>query len=174
MIWVFITNQVAKDTHDDDDKNKHTQVLLKRAMDFVNKTFGLSLTFNYPVRTYQTTESYTEHVDMGDGIIIDQLNNTVICISDSDDEFDDIRENDRNNINVISKKINVQNIDCQDGVTCCCCTDYNALFTKYFESTKICLCSDAVQCNKIKCLACSHTVERKALNNHLKKCTKFC
>lgn len=177
MTWIFITNQLAKDVHSDDDKSKHAQALLKRAMDFVNKTADLNLTFNYPVRAHQTTDSYTEHVDLGDGIVMDQLNNTVICISDSDDEFDDICDKDHSiSVNVISKKIVVQNVDHQTDavISCCCCTDYNSVFKKYFEGTKIRLCSDVVQCDSVKCLACSQMVERNTLNNHLMKCTKFC
>lgn len=182
MIWVFIKSQLANNIDDSsDDKDKLSQALLRRAMDFVNKTAGLSLMFNHPLHAHKTTESYIESVDFGDGTIMDKLNTTVMCISDDDDddgdEFDNIYGNDKANINVISKKIDVKNVD--DGnhtqlISCCCCPDYNAIFKKYFENTNFRLCSD-IQIDKTKCLACSQVVERAALNTHLMKClaTKF-
>lgn len=176
MIWLFIASRMANDVVDVDDKDKHAQTLLKRAIEFVNKTAGLNLTFNYPMRAHQTINSYTDHVDLGDGMIMDQLNDTVICISDSDDELDDVRANDGQHVNVISNRIDVQDIDHQmhtSSFDCCCCTDYNTLFKKYFECTKFRLCSD-IQCATIACLVCSQMVERDALNAHLGKCTKFC
>lgn len=176
MIWVYIASQLANDVNDDDVKHKYTQALLKRAMVSVNKTAGLNLIYNYPVRAHQTTESYTEKIDYGDGVIMDKLNNSIICISDSDDEIDDIRANDNSIMNVISKKIEIQNDENEShaqSVDCCCCIFYNPIFEKYFKNTSFRLCAD-IQSGAIKCLACSQTVERTALNAHLKKCTKLC
>lgn len=85
MIWIHITYQTAKDVEVYDDKDKYIQVIMAEAMDFVNKTAGLNLTFNYPIRAHETTESYIKEIDVGGGTIMEQLNDTIICISDTDD-----------------------------------------------------------------------------------------
>lgn len=162
-----------------DDKAKYTQAMFKRAMNFMNNTSGLHLSFNYPLRAHNTIESFNKWIEIDDGVTVNQLNDTVVCISDDDSDCDDVDEDGGDNFRIISQKITLQAIDeysyplhTQLPFICCCCTDYDIIFTKYFEGTKFGLVTSN-DVASIECPACCQTVERNNLNAHLNDCATF-
>lgn len=164
-----------------DDKAKQIQAMFKRAMNFMNKTSGLHLSFNYPLRAHNIIESFNKWIEIDDGVTVNQLNDTVICISDDDSDCDDVDEDGGDNFRLISQKITLQAIDeyshplqepAMLSVICCCCTDYDTVFKKYFEGTKFGLITSNDDA-PIKCPTCCQTLEGNNLNAHLNECATF-
>lgn len=113
MMFVYITEKLSY-IDDNEKKTKATQALLKRAMEFVNKSAGLDLTFNYPFQPYKTIKSGNKWIDVDDDVIVNQLNSTAIDLTDLTDDDSDANEYERIRMRdsisfdyykVISKKI---------------------------------------------------------------------
>lgn len=164
------------------EREEYLQALLKRAMDFINTVHGTNLSFNYPYLAHQTTESFTECIDLNDSLNVYNQNNTIICLSDESDDDDDdvmiVEENNNINISVqplLTVKIKVQDLQDESGSFCvdCCCANYNAAFSKCFTGTRINL-PPKEQPSTAKCPVCCDVVERGNLVAHCNSgCSAF-
>lgn len=173
MIYLYITSKLSKIT-EEDEKAEYLQALMDFAMNYVNKTAGLNLTFNYTLRAHKTIKSSTNWIDVDDEVVVNQLNDTIICISDSDDDsdFEDIRENlSFEDQKIVSKTITLMDLG-HSTIDCCCCHNYSADFKKYFAETnfRIILSGETAS---IACPCCKKIVEENGLNNHLNTCIAF-
>ncbi|XP_031626999.1 uncharacterized protein LOC116343201 [Contarinia nasturtii] len=187
MVMVYIKLKLTErtDKSDEDDKEKNTQALLKRAMDFLNNTTGTILSFNYPQRAHQTVHSFDQWIDVEDDVNFHELNNSIIILDDDDDDedvndFDEIRKAGYDTIDRISDEIHVEylpnrawSVDHnQTNVICVCCTDYDDLFKSVFDGTKFTLHLNEENC-PVNCPICCCVVENR-LNNHFNDvCTAF-
>lgn len=161
----------------DDERSKHFQVVLKRAMDTINKLAGTNLSFNFTHRAHLTTDSFDEWVDVDDEINMHKCNDTVICISDDDekeeDDFQEIRKMGYVSIKPVTDKIDVRDIPGHDltcltnlFVACCCCTNYDELTKKIFAGTNISM-RVMYLFTAQKCSICSDAIENRKLIEHL-------
>lgn len=184
MLFVFISSNLSE-FNDIDENKKSLQALMKRAMGALNTTHGTKLYFNYPFLAHKTRDSYQEWLDIDDGVNVHNLNDTVVCISDDEDEDDDavvVDAAERNNRNdsteLLSTKISVQ--DLQDDCficDCCCCTNYNFEFNRYFGVTNIKIAPNESTDKKAShtCPICCKTVNNGQLCEHINSdCAAFC
>lgn len=177
MLSLYIDSKLTEmnnnnsNSDSDDEKSKHFQVMLKYAMDSINESAAINLSFNYTHRAHLTTDSFDEWVDVDDEINVHKCNDTVICISDDDekedDDFQEIRKMGYVSIKSVTDKINVRDIPEHDSacstnpmVICCCCTNYKELKMKIFAGTNIYLFIAQ------KCSICSQTIENRKLIEH--------
>lgn len=180
MVTVYIESKLSDPNFSDDEKAKNFQLLLKRAMAFVNQAFGTSLSFNYSSRAHQTIDSFDEWIDVDDEINFHKFNDTIVCISDDetedeDDYLEEIRKLGYASVTPITDKINVRDLPDRswnllptERITCCCCTDYNNLFKKCFTGTNIGLVTkETPNISPQKCPICCKTIEKDKLNGHL-------
>lgn len=180
MVTLYIESKLSELDFSDNEKAKNFQLLLKRAMAFVNQTFGMSLSFNYSLRAHQTIDSFDEWVDVDDDVNFHKFNDTIVCISDDeaedeDDNFDEIHKLGYASVTRITDKINVRDIPDRswnllptERITCCCCTDYNDLFEKCFADTNIGLVTrETPNISQQKCPICCRKIEKDELNGHL-------
>ncbi|XP_055297582.1 uncharacterized protein LOC129566072 isoform X1 [Sitodiplosis mosellana] len=193
MVVLYIDSklsEVKNNDDSDDEQSKHFQVMLKRAMDSINRLSGTNLSFNYTHRAHLTTDSFDEWIDVDDEINVHKFNDTVVCISDDDededdneevDNFQEIRKTGYVSIKPITDKIIVHNIPEHDlsclnnwMFVCCCCTDYGAMFEKTFAGSNIRFVSETYILPQ-QCPICSQTIEKDKLNEHLvRSCNIFC
>lgn len=177
MIYVYILSKLPKTN----EKEEYLQALLKRAMDFINTVHGTNLSFNYPYLAHQTTESFTECIDLNDSLNVYNQNNTIICLSDgSDDDDDDVviveqNNNINNSAQLLTVRINVQDLQDESGCYCvgCCCANYNEAFSKCFAGTRINL-PPKERPSSVKCPVCCEVIERGHLVAHCNSgCSAF-
>lgn len=193
MVGVYIDSKLTDYTmnyynnnYEEDEKNKNTQALLKRAMDFLNKTTGTDLSFNYPHRAHHTIHSYDEWIDIDNEVNFHKFNDSIVCISSDDDEeeidtFDEIQNMGYPSVTIITNKLKIENLPTRvwsvehekDQTICICCTDYNDLYKKTFNGTKFRLTLNGED-SPIHCPACCEAIEKKTLAKHFKDiCTVF-
>lgn len=151
------------------------QLVLKQAMDHVNATSGMELSFNYSFTAHNTIESYSKWIDVDDGAVsLLQNSNTIICISDDEsdviddpNQLVDIRRNNCTDIQFVSNKMQLSDLS-------------NLLFFQTivffscFGDTNIFSISISNDKDSAKCPLCCKIVDRKALNFHFNDCDLFC
>lgn len=169
MIFAYVKKYFDGENRD----RNHFQLVLQRAMDYVNETSGLQLSFNYSFTAHKIIDSYSQWID-DDDVSVLQNNNTIICISDdeSDDldepnELVDIRRNGCTKIHFVSHKMQL--------------TDYSnrlfiqsaslMIFSSCFLNTNFRPTSNVK--GSAKCPLCCKIVDRKDLNFHFNDCDLF-
>lgn len=165
MILAFVHKEFA-----DNDKDADSfEAVLAKAMDDVNATTGMQITFNHPFTAHKTIEPCSQWVNVDGSVAVLENNNTIVCISD--DEFDeldepnhlvDIRRNDCTKIRFISNKIHLSDrsndllYQIRVKIMCFMC----------FIGTNFPLNSNQAA----KCPLCCQNVDVKALNVHFNDC----
>lgn len=164
---------------DINEMGQQLQCLLERAINFLNITAGTNLSFNYTFYAHQMVDSFSEwvHVD-NDDVYLNNLNDTIVCISDDDssdeDNFEEISKNGYyTSMKPITNRINIQDIVEGEwdvhitgaGIICCCCIDYDNLYKKHFNGTKFTVASP-LEKSSAKCPVCCQTIDRCGLDNH--------
>lgn len=190
MISAYIESKLSEPNNNisDIENSINFQLLLKRAMAFVNQAFGTRLSFNYSLRAHHTIDSFDEWIDVDDDVNFHKFNDTIVCISDDepedeDDNFEEIRKLGYATVTPITGMINVRdipdrswNLSPTERILCCCCTDYNHLFKECFADTNIGLVTKETPIiSQQKCPICFHTIGKDELNSHLtNSCYVFC
>lgn len=180
MLLVYINSKLsdAKSKESDVERANQVQMLLQKAMDYLNQKTGMSLSFNYPLRAHQTVDSYSEWIDVEDDVNFHKFNDTIVCISDDDtddeeERFEEIRKKGYASVEQICAKIDIRDISDTSfhtivGIACICCTNYNDLFKKLFAGTNFHLISGETPLKPAqRCPVCLQTVENGKLNDHL-------
>lgn len=175
MVYLHLLTKLPKTNSNDAEKSKYLQALFKRAMTFLNATYGTNLTFNYPFRAHKTTESFDEWVDITDGLNVHNFNDTIVCLSDdSDDDCDAVivvENNNKNNdsVQLLTVKIVVQDLEESGELcsVCCCCVNYNKEYDTCFNGTNINLPSNTNGPPPAKkCPACCEVINHDNLATH--------
>ena len=172
MILAYLTKHFDEKLSE----KKFLQPVLEQAMNYVNATSGMQLSFNYPFTAHKTIEPCSQWVDLDGGISILENNNIIVCISDDEtDETDgpnqlvDIRENGCTAIRFVSNKIHLS--DCSIfsiQVTA------HLIFFKCFSGTNFeIILNDDNNNVYAKCPLCCRIVDRKNLNGHFNDCNLF-
>lgn len=194
MVLVYIWSKLTKshisssgERIDEDEKAQQLQALLKRAMDFINRKAGTTLSFNYPVHAHHTTQKFNEWIEIDADVHHQQFNNSIICISDDDSDDDDLESIRKMGCELIgSSKLKLQpivdrkcsTITIDDTSICLCCTDYNKLFLDYFADINFDLNSienGFSVGHAVECPLCCNMTERNSLNAHFDNvCSLFC
>lgn len=176
MIFLFITTKISTIINEKHEMKLAIQVLMKFAMNYVNKTCGLHLIFNYPLYAHKTIESKNTWVNVDDDIIENQLNDSVICISDDEsDSYEDVRSNaEFKHCKIISQTIELQNIEhsTDNQWTCCCCINYSAYFKLCFENTEFRIILDN-ETASVSCPCCYKSIGKTPISDHLNNCIAF-
>lgn len=154
--------------------------VLEVAMNHVNATSGMQLSFNYPFMAHKTIEPNDKWIDVDDGgVSVLENRNIIVCISDDElelDESDDpgqlvnIHRNKCTAIRFVStKKIHLHesSSDISNELAA------RLVFCSCFFGTHFCPI-DANNNDSAKCPLCCKIVDSKYLNGHFNECDRFC
>lgn len=171
----MILGFVQKKFVDNDTEASVFEPVLALAMDYVNATTGMHLSFNHPFTAHKTIEPCSQWVNVDGNLSVLQNNNTIVCISDDEsDEFDepnhlvDINRNGCIAIRFVSNKIHLS--DCSNDLAIQIFT--SIAYFKTFLGTNFRSNSD-VHFETVKCPLCCQNVDIEALNVHFNDCDLF-
>lgn len=151
--------------------------VLKLAMDYVNKSSGMQLSFNYPFTAHKTIEPCNQWIDVDDVLVFENKNIT-ICVSDDEcDELDDpnhlvdIHQNECTEIRFVSnEKLHLASDSVISGFPVEKIAPF--IFYSWFPGTKI-LSNEVNEKDSVKCPLCTTIVDPKTLNAHFNCCDRF-
>lgn len=184
MVFVYIwskllkpmTTSFDKDPIDDDERTKRLQAFIKRAIDFLNRKAGTTLSFNYPIHAHHTTQKFNEWIGIDEDLQHHKFNDSVICILDDDSDDDDLESIRKTGSELIGGKVEIQPIADREWTLthhnnsfCVCCMDYNKLFAECFAGTNFDLNLNLKSMENdpfVKCLLCCEMAGRDSLNAH--------
>lgn len=140
--------------------NSFSQAFLQRAIEYVNKAFDTNLTYNYTFYAHKITPRINQWIYLEDDVRINELNDTLICIDDSDGEDDQGECSDTfQNMKVLTKKIKILPLH----------LNYNLNYEEFFKKTNFKLVLGSEPLN-ILCPLCKADLRNSILLAHLNSC----